>query len=388
MIKPDFNLIPTDLKKLHQWVIWKGAKVPYIACLPHRKANVTNPSTWSTFDDAKIAYFSGRFDGVGFVLNGNGIVGVDLDNCVFDGQPTQQAMDLMERIGCSYIEISPSGTGLRGFGYCNSEPNRKKGIHDGISVELYSSKRFLTVTGCVIKNEPLKTLIGFIKISKELSPTEEKQKSTEVNGSKPKKTENYRNKQKSTESDICHLQYTSVDTIFKQIPKNLFPIKNRQRNDLIFQLARFLKGTIPQATEEELRKIVILWHKKSYPMINTKEFAITWEDFLRAWENVKLPFGQTLEKALEYVDNEPLPEGLERFGYGPMALHLIKVCSALQRLNTSEPFFLSVRKAGELINVHFTDAAKILKVLVRDKIIEEVSKGSGNKASRYRMKID
>ena len=74
MIKPDFNLIPTDLKKLHQWVIWKGAKVPYIACLPHRKANVTNPSTWSTFDDAKIAYFSGRFDGVRFVLNGNGNV--------------------------------------------------------------------------------------------------------------------------------------------------------------------------------------------------------------------------------------------------------------------------------------------------------------------------
>ena len=123
-------------------------------------------------------------------------------------------------------------------------------------------------------------------------------------------------------------------------------------------------------------------------MIGTKEFAITWEDFLRAWGNVKLPFGETLEKALSYVDNEPLPEGLEKFGYGPMALHLIKVCSALQRLNTSEPFFLSVRKAGELINVHFTDAAKILKALVRDKIIEEVSKGSGNKASRYRMKID
>lgn len=364
MIKPDFDLIPADLIKLHQWVIWKDKKVPYIACLPHRKANITDPSTWSTFNDAKAAYSNGAFDGVGFVLNSNGIVGVDLDNCVFDGQPTQQAIDLMEQIGCGYIEISPSGTGLRGFGFCDSEPIRKKGVNNGVSVELYSSKRFLTVTGCVIKNEPLKILTGFIKVSKELSPTEEKQKtnrrlqkSTEVNG----------RKQKSTESDICRLQYSSVDVVFKKIPQKLFPKKDGQRNDLVFQLARFLKGIIPQATEEELREIVILWHKKSYPVIATKEFAITWEDFLRAWENVKLPFGETLEKALAYVDNEPLPQGLERFGYGPMALHLIKVCSALQRLNTSEPFFLSVRKAGELINVHFTDAAKILKVLVRDK---------------------
>jgi primase-polymerase (primpol)-like protein len=111
--------------------------------------------------------------GVGFVLNGDGIVGVDLDKCVTDTTPAPAAMDLMNRIGCTYIEYSPSGTGLRGFGYGESlDGKRKKGVFAGLNVELYATARYLTVTGRSIVQGPLKPLPGFAAVAADLeTPT-------------------------------------------------------------------------------------------------------------------------------------------------------------------------------------------------------------------------
>jgi putative DNA primase/helicase len=141
----DFQNIPDSLRAIPQWVLWKyeerngkRTKVPYQATGAHAKS--TDPSTWASFD--QVAAVPG-FAGIGFVVTtASGIVGVDLDHVVEDGVLSPFARTVVERLD-SYAEISPSGTGIRIF--CHGAlplRGRKKG-----HVEMYSTGRFLTVTG-------------------------------------------------------------------------------------------------------------------------------------------------------------------------------------------------------------------------------------------------
>ena len=165
MISPVFSAMPSELRKIPRWLLWKDAKVPYCATAVNSKASVTEPTTWAEFTQAQTAFEEGGYLGVGFVLNGDRIVGVDLDKCVHSGKPATAALGLMERIGCKYIELSPSGTGLRGFGY--SDPIKgTRGLLDGVNVELYANGRYLTVTGHPIMQGPLVALPGFPEVAK------------------------------------------------------------------------------------------------------------------------------------------------------------------------------------------------------------------------------
>ena len=63
--------IPTELSNANQWVVWryetrngKPTKVPY--AIQGHKASVTDPSTWSTFQEVLAA--APQFSGIGFVL--------------------------------------------------------------------------------------------------------------------------------------------------------------------------------------------------------------------------------------------------------------------------------------------------------------------------------
>lgn len=363
MLAPDFAAIPGELRNLPRWVVWKGAKVPYCPTAVNSKASATDPGTWATFDQAQTAYDEGDYLGVGFALNGDGIVGIDLDKCVTDTTPTVASIDLMMRIGCTYIEFSPSGTGLRGFGYGESlDGKRKKGILDGLNVELYANARYLTVTGRPLLQGPLSYLKGFASVADDLrkSPTEEAQK--------------------MTEEHVCHLLLSSVG-----IPSGCLPTSEGERNRCLFSLARYVKGKRPDATREELREIAREWHRLALPVIATKEFSVTLTDFIRGWESVKHPHGATLNTIIESIDfAAPLPDGIEALGYGPAANRLVQICAALQAHEGDQPFFISSRQAGELIGLHFTDASKVLAALVADGVLELVRRGTGKLASRYR----
>ena len=176
-LAPQFGSIPVELKKQSRWIVWcaegraglKPTKVPYDPTLPtkqHAKSN--DPQTWGTFDQAMTAYLEGEgdFAGVAFVLNGDGLVGIDIDHCVIEGVPSMPAAALMDKLGVGYIEVSPSGTGLRGFGYADKLEKGVNGSLDGLKVELYSDLRFLTVTGCAVKADPLTHLNGFTELAK------------------------------------------------------------------------------------------------------------------------------------------------------------------------------------------------------------------------------
>jgi len=142
--------IPEELRVRPQWVVWKAVgdkpdKVPYSA-RTSRKASSTDLLTWSTFQEALEAYQNGEYAGLGFVFSsGDPYTGIDLDNCVGeDGEIALGALEIV-RYFDSYTELSATGSGLHII-VRGDVPNRRKG-----EVEVYSSKRFFTVTGHIIE---------------------------------------------------------------------------------------------------------------------------------------------------------------------------------------------------------------------------------------------
>lgn len=148
--------IPRTLTDLPRWVVWRlghrgnrWQKTPYNARRPERKALVNQPSTWSTFSQAYMAYQGDdSLDGIGFVLNGDGIAGLDLDHAVTsDGSYKPWAEEILERLPGAYVESSPSGMGLRAFFRGRlPAPGKQRAYGDG-KIELYDTGRYLTVTG-------------------------------------------------------------------------------------------------------------------------------------------------------------------------------------------------------------------------------------------------
>jgi putative DNA primase/helicase len=142
--------IPSELIIRPQWVVWKAVgdkpdKVPY-SVTTGCKASSTDLLTWATFQEALEAYQNGEYAGLGFVFSSaDPYTGIDLDNCVGgDGEIALWALEIA-RYFDSYTELSATGTGLHIIVRGNV-PNRRKG-----EVEVYSSKRFFTVTGHVVE---------------------------------------------------------------------------------------------------------------------------------------------------------------------------------------------------------------------------------------------
>lgn len=168
-LTPVLDNIPQTLRNEGRWVVWraegalgkKPTKVPYCPVLHNSRASVNDTSSWGTFDQAAVAFNEGGYTGIGLVLDGSGLVGVDIDNCVLDGVVNPAATELLNSMKAAYTEMSPSGTGLRAFGYAEKLSSGVNAIYNGLKVELYSTGRYLTVTGCFIKNEPIAPLVGF-----------------------------------------------------------------------------------------------------------------------------------------------------------------------------------------------------------------------------------
>jgi putative DNA primase/helicase len=159
-LRPNFDGFPLTLTAQSTWVLWcymlKDGKYTKVPKQPSgNNASTTNPATWSAFDSVRTAYLRGGFDGVGIVLTGNSLanglylIGLDFDYCFIDGElddASRQAIDLLD----TYSEISPSGEGIRLFLLHDKPIQARKNKVDGKSREIYSSERYLTVTGHAI----------------------------------------------------------------------------------------------------------------------------------------------------------------------------------------------------------------------------------------------
>jgi putative DNA primase/helicase len=140
--------INMKLRAVDQWATHRD-KVPYISGT-ERKASSTDPATWGTFDDARTAVDAGKADGLYYaLLEGSGIVGIDLDHCVTDGVVDPWAM-VYVRLFNSYTCLSASLTGIRIF-VKGTKPSTdcKRG-----PIECYDHDRFLSITDQRVPGTP------------------------------------------------------------------------------------------------------------------------------------------------------------------------------------------------------------------------------------------
>lgn len=154
-IKPTLEAIPEELKQ-QPWAVWKAEprqgqpgkynKAPRRP-IDGQMVGTNKPELFGTFDEARAAYERGGYTGVGVLLTGSGIIGVDIDNYkdTFGEFPAVEAWAKGAVIAGAYCERSPSRTGLRLF-MRGKLPGtgRKSG-----KLEIYDNTRFLTVTGAV-----------------------------------------------------------------------------------------------------------------------------------------------------------------------------------------------------------------------------------------------
>jgi hypothetical protein len=155
---------PDELTERDQWVLWryetrngKATKIPFQAL--GAPADSTNPGTWTTFDEALKTWRRNgqRYAGLGFVFSKeDNLAGVDLDDSLDEqGDVKPWARGIVERFSDTYIEISPSGKGLKIWAR-GSLPANLPGVQigDGV-VELYDHARYFTVTGRAFRGAPL-----------------------------------------------------------------------------------------------------------------------------------------------------------------------------------------------------------------------------------------
>jgi len=160
-----------------------------------------------------------------------------------------------------------------------------------------------------------------------------------------------------------------------------------QRHACTFRLARAWKG-IPELGKSlsEVKPHFRRWHERALSSIRTVSFDDCWWDFVESWEAVKQPEGtgimtEIIERA-RAIDPPPVAE---QYDSAEVRL-LITVCLEMQREAGEQPFFLSSRSVASFCEITSRQASRWLRGLVRDGVLELVTKGDAKsrKASEYR----
>lgn len=159
--------IPDDLKNLPRWVLWrwhqntqgKWTKPPCDA--RGRFCDPLDATKWQSFDDA-MKLVAG-FAGLGIVL-GDGLAGVDLDDCLYGDRIAPRAEAIIDYIG-SYAEKSPRGKGIKIFAYGNGTWNNLNP-----EIEIYGCGRYFTMTGHILKSGLVEATRRIQKLHDEFFP--------------------------------------------------------------------------------------------------------------------------------------------------------------------------------------------------------------------------
>lgn len=153
-----YRNIPEEMRIYPQWVMWryedtdskKPTKVPYSA-RTGQLASVTDANTWATFDECVNAMSSGWYAGIGFVLTQNDPYSfIDLDDTKGDQTALDRQIKIYNEFD-SYAERSPSGSGLHIIVKGEVPSGRRRSF-----IEVYSSLRYMTMTGDIYRNAPIK----------------------------------------------------------------------------------------------------------------------------------------------------------------------------------------------------------------------------------------
>ncbi|MBU1106378.1 MAG: AAA family ATPase [Candidatus Riflebacteria bacterium] len=158
--------IPEELQKRDQWILWKAGtdkgRVSKIPCdVFGEPVDCNQPANQCSFEDVLSGYHrgakSGTVSGIGFVFMGDGISGIDIDECIDDdGEISAEAKQIIESVD-SYTEISPSGRGVHII-VEGTLPENVRGTNKHLGgknghYEAYSSGRYFTITGDLLEEQ-------------------------------------------------------------------------------------------------------------------------------------------------------------------------------------------------------------------------------------------
>lgn len=187
---------------------------------------------------------------------------------------------------------------------------------------------------------------------------------------------------------VCHSSSGSGLTMTEAIARTL-PTGVGQRNACLWRLARLLRGRSGLASADACRSVVRQWFEQALPVIGTKDWETTWADFQRQWAAVRSFGGGSLQAAVMAAKASDPPAAALRYQGQRMRL-LVTLCAELQRLNGTDPFYLSCRNAALAIGIKSHKTAwRWLRDLILDGVLELTAQGTvgiAGRANEYRYK--
>jgi len=313
---------------------------------------------------------------LGYILSGDGLVGIDIDGCLSAPQAKEDALDFLQTVGCQYIEISPSGLGLHGLGFDDAARLPATGWFKTAKVEVYANKRYFTVTGQLLPglacNGHLRTMPQLGQCLGQLvrtSPTQVTQVTQVTQDTH------------DTHDPQAGALNIPLQNLLSSLPSSCIPSGFGTRNRTIFHLARYLAGLLPEAKDDQLYPYFVGWFKAHKHQFRTQDMGISWADFLSAREAVRSPYGKTLQSAL--AKPQAIPGWMQNHRFGHRADTLLALCVTLAHHHAPHPFFLSARQAEQLVGMDYSDCAKLLRRFVLAGYLTVAEKATRTAATSY-----
>jgi P4 family phage/plasmid primase-like protien len=160
--------VPQDLRERPVWLYWRSSpngdakpkKIPHYVDGERRAGRLDTGADRErlvTFDVAMRQFKARQYSGLGIALGpipGTDLIlsGIDLDHCRRDDVIAPLALEIIAAGKGAYAEISPSGSGVKMFGTGDI------GTEKSADLEIYSARRFFTVTGLHVEGDRLADL--------------------------------------------------------------------------------------------------------------------------------------------------------------------------------------------------------------------------------------
>jgi hypothetical protein len=165
-----------------------------------------------------------------------------------------------------------------------------------------------------------------------------------------------------------------VESVMRDAIERTLPTRYGQRNRRIFDFARELRMLFAESTDvESLRPFVEDWHRAALPNIRTKDFWITWQDFVLAWASVRVPARALLATIKSVASADP-------FTLGRGDSNLDKVArlfrAAAQVHGPANTFYMSYRVIGANVCLSPVASRSIALRLVAQDLLVIVKKGT------------
>lgn len=168
------------------------------------------------------------------------------------------------------------------------------------------------------------------------------------------------------------------------------PDQVHQNNDCLFTLARAVKSleaNSGQFSPTQLCDVFERWYKRTKEFLRREQSRDEYlTQFMNAYASAKYGLGDgVLKRAWENAKLKPPPAEAVKLYQDEENRLVASLCRELQAIHAPAPFYLSARTLAQLLQrKSHIFAARLLKAFCGFKIIQEVEKGAGLKASRYR----